>query len=95
MTDQTPFGDSEPEDAWQIDDPVDDLILNLERRLTLLDPRWTHYGTDSDARARVQHLIRCLDDVRRSRVDVDDDWRTDLLGRHLQVVLVRIGADNG
>ena len=51
------FGDFEPEDAWQADDPVADQIRNLARRIALVDgdrrPPATAAGLDEiDRRIR-------------------------------------------
>lgn len=32
----TGFGDSDPEDAWDPDDPLPELVANIRRRLALL-----------------------------------------------------------
>ena len=37
MSDESVFGDSEPEDAWQADDPIPLQIENLLKRLDVLD----------------------------------------------------------
>jgi hypothetical protein len=51
------FGDYEPEDAWQADDPIAELIDNLFARLDLLDglPRPGRYGDLLDAIERRLH----------------------------------------
>lgn len=49
------FGDAEPEDAWDPDDPVDELIDNLLRRLALLVAL-------RDLDDRVQQRLRMLAD---------------------------------
>jgi hypothetical protein len=87
------FGDSDPEDAWQIDDPIPVLIDNLARRLQILDPAWRllRWGDELE---QISILKRVLGRV-RGRVDVDQDWRVDLIAEHVQVVLERIGAGNG
>lgn len=35
----TGFGDDEPEDAWHPDDPIEELLDNLDRRCTILGER--------------------------------------------------------
>lgn len=37
MSDESVFGDSEPEDAWQADDPIPLQIENLLKRLDVLE----------------------------------------------------------
>ena len=84
------FGDSEPEDAWTAGDPINVLIDNLERRLIRLDPDADLDPAADDVLVRLDYLERALGRV-RGRVEVDEDWRVDLIGRHIQVVLERIG----
>ena len=44
------FGDAEPEDAWDPDDPVDELIANLFRRFALFGITRGDDGGDVDER---------------------------------------------
>ena len=62
------FGDDEPEDAWDPDDPLPDLIHNLERRVHLLERFSLRDRLDEleQARARIEQLD--LDDRERLRL---------------------------
>lgn len=75
------FGDIEPEDAWHPDDPVDELIDNLRRRLPLLGEPGDLDGDDRTAMvetiaARVANAARrrdlsARDLLRLADLDVD------------------------
>ena len=61
-TDRDPrpeFGDAEPEDSWDPDDPLGDLVYNLERRLNLVRHR--------SLRDRLDALADGVEDARRPR----------------------------
>lgn len=45
------FGDATPEDAWHPDDPVAELVANLERRAALLPGRGRRRWPDDPADA--------------------------------------------
>ena len=80
------FGDSEPEDAWQIDDPTPVLLKNLERRCARLGVPAEPRGYD--ARARLDAVADALAVIRRRRSA--DAVYVDLLARHVDVVDERI-----
>ena len=60
------FGDAEPEDAWDRDDPVPELIDNLIRRVALLNTIQGKKLTARD-RLRIRHLGEDLEYI-RSRI---------------------------
>jgi hypothetical protein len=51
----TDFGDSEPEDSWHPDDPVDQLVDNLRRRIQLLRFSLGAMATQRE-QLRLEHL---------------------------------------
>jgi len=57
------FGDYEPEDAWDADDPIPLQIDNLLKRLDALDDE------PSDAEARYRDIISLLDNYLRPWVE--------------------------
>lgn len=54
------FGDAEPEDAWDADDDVADLVANLARRVRAALVDLDRY--DVDARARLRSRLRMIVD---------------------------------
>ena len=63
------FGDDEPEDAWHPDDPVEELVANLDRRLVLLGVRIRERrGTISE---RLDEIVDRVDRVRRRPILTD------------------------
>jgi hypothetical protein len=63
------FGDAEPEDSWDPDDPVVDLLYNLERRVFLL--------RGITLRERLERLVEARESIGRER-DLNDRDRVRL-----------------
>lgn len=73
-----PYGDSEPEDAWDAGDPVPVLFGNIARRAIILAIILATLGDDQPDRATrgriralVEHLDFLTDRVRRTLRDDD------------------------
>jgi hypothetical protein len=88
----TLFGDSEPEDAWDPGDTVEELIQNLSRRVDLLGQLRTV--------PEVSTLAEILDDIRllfgRAVQDAHDEhfYRIVLLREDIEFVLGRLEGNN-
>jgi hypothetical protein len=85
----TTFDDYEPEDAWNIDDPVPEQIVNLRRRLALLldtDDAYAGPSAELDLFAAVLQLVR----VRR--LSARNALRADDLSTDIAVVRDRLRA---
>jgi hypothetical protein len=84
------FGDSEPEDAWNVDDPVVDQVRNLARRIELLDGRPPPSSTPGT-------VAGVLDEIGKRAVAVlverDDLTRRDLI--RLSLILTDVGTVRG
>ena len=66
------FGDADPEDSWDVGDPVDELVHNLERRVAVLgEPTGptTHSG---DLAERLDDVELAAGRLRDRRDELDD-----------------------
>jgi predicted nucleic acid-binding Zn-ribbon protein len=70
MTGAAGFGDVEPEDSWDPDDNLDELVTNLARRLVLLGVLDAELERDNRRRA-VDELAELLE-VARTRRDLTE-----------------------
>jgi hypothetical protein len=80
------FGDDEPEDAWHPDDPVNEQVVNLRRRLALLidsDEWWS-------PRSELLLYRAVLALVRLNRLSPRDVLRADDLDTDIAFVLDRL-----
>lgn len=92
-TDPEHFGDAEPEDAWQADDPTDVLTDNLDRRLEV------HFGLYPLPRTaplldRLEALAALVAAARaRNGATVLESHRLDLIAAGITHVLHRLETD--
>jgi hypothetical protein len=82
------FGDAEPEDAWHPDDPVDELLDNLARRLSLLGEMLEVRTRDRNELAAA--IRDALTRVRRRRLTDREEVRVELAEADYAQVLARI-----
>ena len=71
----TDFGDYEPEDAWDVDDDPRDMVVNLRRRLDLLDRETGNdhlddlIGVIEQRAGRYRRIYEQLNERQQLRVD--------------------------
>ena len=80
------FGDAEPEDAWHIDDPVADLVHNLERRVAVLGEPVG--GNEHELGDRLELVELAVGRLRARRDELDDLTllRADLVAGDVETV---------
>lgn len=90
----TVYGDSEPEDAWHPDDPLEVLIDNLCRRCTLLgEPR--RLPADATPGELLDEIAERLAAFRtragRDYITDRDRYRAELIAQDLEHLRGRVG----
>jgi hypothetical protein len=92
----TVYGDAEPEDAWQADDPTGVLLDNVDRRCAILgEPTRLHAEADdlewlAELEQRLHRLI-----VIRDQFTERDRMRVDLIAADLAFLRTRLEAASG
>ena len=73
MSDPTVFGDDEPEDAWDPEDPTDLLVDDLVRRVALLERGPVAVPTDNllDSLRRLSELVAAARQRRLAGPDLE------------------------
>lgn len=87
------FGDAEPEDSWDRDDPAGVLLDNLARRCAVLGEAVTFRAADDD-RARLAEIVRVLYrlvDTSRHRSD-RDNARVQMVSADVEYLRHRLGV---
>lgn len=95
MSDLTAFGDAEPEDSWHPDDPTHLLVLNLVRRMALLDGLGdSGTGSEHDTLDRISVRLAAVL-RRRAELTEREETRAEQIAEDLGFVRDRLDAGDG